>query len=269
VQSLSSSERSVLLVHWPRFGGLARFGIEAAYGCEMNTNLTSFLIHYTIFPPPFPFPFQQSIVLIFAFSSLPLPLIPTMQLTSILLLAIHAAAICGWKIPKGQGDGVYRVDANDDGTFNHTLLSPPTISYAQSSLARAPGTPISRIQRDLTFPETTTCLTYSLVAANNNNAFNALSAMCHGTPSLTSLGMYSVSGDAVVYWCNYPTQACTDCSTLGQSCSPEDLSISIQTFLSGTCGSFVAGWTSWTRESYGQESVSRDPGFCGNGLFHG
>jgi len=219
--------------------------------------------------PARPPSFKRSIIhsQIFSFSDL-----SNMQLRSIILLAINAATISGWKIPPGQANGVYSVEANGDGTFNHTLLPPPTTSHAQNSIARsvrAPRTPISRIQRDLTFPETSTCLTYTLGATDNNNAYNALSGQCHGTPSLTSLGLYSVSGDVVVYWCNYPAQACSDCSTLGQSCSAEDLSLSIQTYLTGACGSFKAGWTSWVRESYGQESVSTDPNFCGNGLYHG
>jgi hypothetical protein len=194
-----------------------------------------------------------------------------MQLTSILLLALSAASISnGWKIPQGQGDGVYRVEARDDGTLEHTLLAPRT-SHShlgqRASKARAVrAAPVSKYQRDLTFPEATTCRGYTLNAQDNNNAFNGLVEQCHGVPSLTALGIYSISNDVVVYWCNYPTQACADCNPAGQSCSATDAGISLQTYLAGECGSFVAGWTTWARESYGQESVSQDPGFCGNGI---
>lgn len=196
-----------------------------------------------------------------------------MHFNSFLLLAIHAAAISAWKIPQGQEDGVYIVTANDDGTTNHTQIASLSTPQTQAPLARSVRTSISRIQRDqeterdLTYPETTNCLAYTLPAADTNTAFNALGASCHSVPTLTSLGQYSISGDVVVYWCNYPAQACSDCSTLGQSCSLEDLSISLQTYLTNACGSFIAGWTSWTRESYGQESISTDPGFCGNGIY--
>lgn len=193
-----------------------------------------------------------------------------MQFISFLLLAIHAATISSWKIPQGQPDGVYRVDANEDGTLNHTFLLPPTTSHIQSSIARSihnPRAPISRIQRDLTFPESNTCQGYTLNADNNNAAFNGLSKICgEGIISATAKGTYSISGDVVVYWCNYPDQACNGC-TPGQTCSATDASVSLQQYLTNACGSFVAGWTSWVREAYGQDSVSKNPGFCGNGLY--
>jgi len=189
-----------------------------------------------------------------------------MQLKSILLLAFSAATVRSWKIARGQPDGVYRVDAKTDGTINHVLLETPPSSERS---IHAPRTPISRHRRDLVFPESNTCLTYSLIAADNNAAFNGLSEICNThTFGATALGTYSISNDVVVYWCNYPTQPCDDCGTAVQTCSAEDLSLSMQSFLSPACGSFVAGWATWARQAYGQESVSKDPNFCGNGLFN-
>jgi len=194
-----------------------------------------------------------------------------MQFQSFLLLAMSAATISAFKIPAGQPDGVYRVDVNEDGTDNHTFLLPPTTADdVQSTIARSihnSKAPISRIQRDLTFPETNTCQGYALNKADNDAAFNGLSKICgEGIITTTAKGTYSISGDVVVYWCNYPTQACNGC-TPGQTCSPTDASVSLQQYLTDACGSYYAGWTSWVREAYGQDLVSRNPGFCGNGLY--
>ena len=194
-----------------------------------------------------------------------------MQFTSSLLLALSAATvISAWEIPRGQPDGVYRVDANDDGTDSHTFLLPRTTAESSRSTSRSihsSKAPISRIQRDLTFPETSVCQGYTLNQGDNDAAFAGLQSICNrNIVPATALGTYSISGDVVVYWCNYPKQPCNDC-TPGQSCSASDASISLQQYLSEACGSYVAGWTSWEQEAYGQDSVSRNPGFCGNGLY--
>jgi len=111
-------------------------------------------------------------------------------------------------------------------------------------------------QRSLSLPETTTCIFYSLNANDNNNAYNALVDFCTDGVSKPR-GAFAVSGDVVVYWCNYSNLP---------SCNAADASFSIQQFQSMVCGSFIAGFIQWSGQAYGQEDLSKDPDFCGNGL---
>jgi len=193
-----------------------------------------------------------------------------MQLKIISLWAIATVAVSGWQIPKGLPDGLYRVDGNPDGTTNHTLLQTllqstlsGTTNIARGINSKKPASRIKRGKRDLTFPESSTCQSYSLPANDNNIAFNGLANMCQfDTGTIDSLGAYFTSNDVVVYWCDYS-------KTLGHICSAIDESLSIQGILTNDCKAFVAGWVSWIGESYGQDSLSRNINFCGNGIVLG
>jgi hypothetical protein len=187
-----------------------------------------------------------------------------MKLDFLFVLAAAAVAHASWSVPKDLADGAYRVDVSDDGTHSFTLVqetltSPNIQAKPREITAREPATRFNRDRRVLEGPEFVTCLDENLPTGDTNNAFNSLLSACNDPTRVgaSPLGVFGLSGNIVVYWCNYSNiPICTD----------QDARTSIQTLLSQTCGSFVGGWTTWVGQSYGQENVLLDLGFCGNGV---
>ncbi|KAI0377177.1 hypothetical protein F5Y04DRAFT_292117 [Hypomontagnella monticulosa] len=171
----------------------------------------------------------------------------------LILAASLAATVSGIKVPKGQPDGTYEVIKDSNGTEYHTRISQSKPSKRQISWPKGtePQCGGGGIGGDVvSLPQ----LDWSSADARFVQACTAAG----DTHFQDTEAVYSVSGQAVVYYCNYNHKG-------GTTCEPDEYSAG-KSVLQATCnhapdGVQAARWNipSW-KKAYGWQTSNTD--FC-------
>ena len=179
-----------------------------------------------------------------------------MLLNTLLLLVTGAAA---WTVPADQPDGVYSVQADEFGGFKHTLIRHTATATATNATPNLTTRSAKfHPKRDNTGSNNIDCGGYALSPSDLANAQRELENQCgNGAFVQGGLDFYSITGDSVVYYCNFSDDI--------NNCFASEASDAFARIVSD-CGPNNAGWDTIPArsDSYGYESVGAN--FCGRGV---
>lgn len=166
----------------------------------------------------------------------------------------------GFTIPANEGDGVYSVYINENGTAVHELIAPALSAKEKREIAARDPTVLSGVSRiEARQHEALTCGGYGLDRWSTDWAVEGLNRQCNPGAINGWRSFYAIEGSTVAYICNLAGD--------GWVCKRDEVSADFA-HITRFCGSYRAGWKnkSWHANLAAQIGYE-DKGarFCGRG----